>query len=73
MNAWTIAWLVWLVAFCVIEGLALYNRTPGDTLSEHVWRWLMPCRGARAWRIRRFALLSFMAWLSLHFLTEGRF
>ena len=37
-------WVVWLVAtigsFLMLELPALFNRTAGDTLSEHVWKWL---------------------------------
>lgn len=32
-------WLAWLAAFAVIEGLALHNDMPGDTLSEHTRKW----------------------------------
>jgi hypothetical protein len=38
---YTTAWLLWLLAFGVIEGKALANKEPGDTLSEHVWKWFM--------------------------------
>lgn len=78
MTGWDIAWLAWLAAFCGIEGVALFNKGKGDTLSEKVWRWFAtgvgttskPSGGVRA---RRFALLGFMAWLTVHFLTGGRF
>jgi hypothetical protein len=78
MDGYTIAWLAWLGAFCVIEGKALFNKQPGDTLSEHVWRWFCTGVGTTSdpsgWtRLRRFSLLAFMAWLSVHFLTGGRF
>jgi hypothetical protein len=78
MSGYTIAWLAWLGAFGVIEGKALFNKTPGDTLSEHVWAWFGTGAGTTAkpsgWvRTRRFTLLAFMAWLSVHFLTGGRF
>lgn len=67
------AWLAWLAAFAVLEGIALLNRRDGDTLSENVWRALLPSRGAPYWRLRRFVLLAFCAWLSAHFLTGGAF
>ena len=72
MIPWWV-WALWLVAFCILEGIALLNRTPGDTLSENVWRTLLPARGQKYWRLRRFVLLAFMAWLTLHFLTGGEF
>ena len=82
MSQWTIAWLVWLGAFVAIEGPALANKTPGDTLSEHVWKWFATRRedlrndkgkaSARV-KIRRVVLVSFLAWLSLHFATGGEY
>lgn len=77
MSGWTIAWLVWLAAFAAIEGPALFNKTPGDTLSEHVWKWFATERKTGAppvsgWvRARRFVLLAGTAWVLLHFLTGG--
>lgn len=80
MSGWTWAWIAWIAAFCTIEGKALFNKTKGDTLSEHVWRWFATERIAKAagqptgWvRLRRFGLLAFMAWLTAHFLTGGLF
>jgi hypothetical protein len=64
----------------VVEGKALFNKTEGDTLSEHVWKWFGTARTAEkqgqptGWvRLRRFVLLAFMTWLSAHFLTGGKF
>lgn len=65
-------WVGWIVAFCVIEGLALVRKRPQDTLSDHVWAWFdIPKHTGPTGnvRVRRVALLSFMAWLSSHFLT----
>ncbi|MFF3793768.1 hypothetical protein ACFYXW_27610 [Streptomyces sp. NPDC001981] len=79
MTTWSWAWIAWLAAFVAIEGKALTNKTKGDTLSEHVWKWFSTARtGAQGqptgWvRLRRFALLAFMTWLSVHFLTGGLF
>lgn len=76
----TLLWVLWLVAFLVVEGIALFNRQEGDTLSEHVWKWFAVGEAGKArpeitgWvRARRFALLAFMAWLTAHFLTGGFF
>lgn len=87
--AFTWAWLVWIGLFALIEGLAFAKHGKGFTLSEHVWKWfaipdandgkvrhsqyLGPQPVTWLIRLRRFALLGFMAWLSLHFLTGGRF
>ena len=79
MSAYTLAWLAWLAYFLVVEGIALFNSKPGDTLSEHVWAWFgtewqkgHSPRERSGWtQLRRFALLAFMVWLSAHFLTGG--
>lgn len=74
MSGWTWAWLIWGLGFIAIEGAALRNKTTGDTLSEHVWKLFHTARGQRADRttqVRRVALLGFMAWLAVHFMTGG--
>ncbi|WJN63257.1 hypothetical protein [Streptomyces phage phiScoe54] len=76
MSGWTWAWLAWIGLFLAIEGKALFNKTEGDTLSEHVWKWFGTSKLAKpsgTVRLRRFVLLAFMAWLSVHFLTGGIF
>lgn len=74
MTAYTLGWLLWLLWFGVEEFLALkLHRGQGMTLSEHVWAWFAIGNQGRFWRLRRFALLSFLAWLCAHFLTGGRF
>jgi hypothetical protein len=80
MSGFTVAWLVWLLYFAVVEGIALFNSKDGDTLSEHVWAWFgtqrakpgQPVKDRTGWaQFRRFLLVAFMAWLSTHFLTGG--
>jgi hypothetical protein len=66
MSGWTAAWLGWLLMFLAIEAGALLNKQPGDTLSEHVWRWFSVKRKGKGWRWRRAALATFLAWLLLH-------
>jgi hypothetical protein len=83
MSIWTIGWLLWIGFFVIEEGVALTNKVNGDTLSEHVWKWFaIPEAGTKEdgkrpktvlMRLRRFALLAFMAWLVLHFVTGGKF
>lgn len=73
MDTWTILWLLWIASFLGIEGAALWNKQTGDTLSEHVWKWFSVKEKSTAWRLRRFGLLSFLAWLAAHFLTGGLF
>ncbi|MGC5319297.1 hypothetical protein ACPXB5_11220 [Micromonospora arida] len=78
-DAWWASWVVWFLYFAVVEGMALFNARAGDTLSEHIWAWFGTARGewsrpVSGWtRLRRFVLLAFMAWLSVHFLTGGLF
>lgn len=67
----TWAWLVALGLLLALEVVALVNRQPGDTLSEHVWRWFSVGDRAPFWRLRRVVLLAFMAWLTVHFMTGG--
>lgn len=80
MSPWTWAWIGWAVYFLIVEGMALFNSKPGDTLSEHVWSFIgirrkgADPRDPTGWtRLRRFIVLAFMAWLSFHFLTGGIF
>lgn len=72
MSGWTIAWLIWGAAFLAIELPAAFNRRPGDTLSETVWRWFRvkdPRPTAVTWTLR-VALAAFLVWLTVH-LTFG--
>lgn len=73
MTVYDFGWLIWIVAFLVFEGLALRTKVPGATLSAHVWLWFSIKSPGKQWRLRRFALLAFMSWLALHFLTGGKF
>jgi hypothetical protein len=72
-HAFTVAWTIVLSAAVAVEAAALANKQPGDTLSEHVWRWFSIKEQGRAWRVRRFALLAGLAWLAAHLLTGGAF
>jgi hypothetical protein len=79
VTPFEIAWAAWAGAFVVIEGIALYRKQPGDTLSEQVWRIFGTRRDAAypkgqpsgLLRLRRFALVAFLGWLAAHFLTGG--
>lgn len=75
-RASTCAWFAWIAAFGVIEGIALARKRQQDTLSWHVWAWFgikrhTPPPGSL--RIRRLALLTFLAWLAAHFITGDEF
>lgn len=65
MSGWTVAWIMWLAMFVVIEGAAIIRKEPDDTLSEHVWRWFK-IRESRQWNVRRWALAIFLVWLLIH-------
>ncbi|MFF4952291.1 hypothetical protein [Streptomyces chattanoogensis] len=39
MSGYTLAWVAWLAAFAVIEGMALANKKLGGTFSEHTRAW----------------------------------
>lgn len=71
MDVWAWLWIGWIVAFVVIEGLALKDRDRGDTLSEHVWEWFSVKKPGPWAKARRTLLAAFMLWLSVHFLTGG--
>lgn len=66
-RRYTVAWVVWIAAFVVIETLALLNRDEGaDTLSEHVW---IAVSSPPVWWLTA----AFMVWLTIHFLFDGRY
>jgi hypothetical protein len=69
MSGWTVAWLLWGLMFTVIEAPAILNRTKGDTLSEHVWRWGAIKTKPKGWQLRRFGLLTSLTYMLVHFLT----
>lgn len=85
MNTWSWLWLGWLAYFAVVESVAVARSIRAkrhgdpdvrDTLSEHVWWWFGTARGVQpdtSAYLRRFVLLAFLAWLSVHFLGGGRF
>lgn len=66
---YTIAWILWGIAFLAIEIPALlFSRQPGATLSEHIWAWFRvkdKRPTAYTWFLRA-VLLAFLTWLLLH-------
>lgn len=78
MNWFTVGWILWLVWFVVEEGLAFATHGAYSTLSAHVWDWFSTKRNSNVsvnqsgWtRARHAALVMFLAWLSVHFVTGG--
>jgi len=67
VSGYTVAWLLWGAMFVAVEGAAIIDKDPGDTLSEHVWSWFRVKDKGSGWKIRRRVLQLFMTWLSAHF------
>jgi hypothetical protein len=72
-GVYTAGWLLWILWFVIEEGYAFATHNMSGTLSDHVWYWFSINGHSDFWRLRRFMLLSFLSWLSLHFLTGGKF
>lgn len=68
MTVWDILWAVLGMLVAATEALALLSRTPGATLSEHVWR-VFHVKDGRSgivvW-IGRSLLLTALVWLTGH-------
>ncbi len=73
MSKFDVAWYFWFAYFIVVELDALLTKNYEGTLSDRVWAWFSMQGYGKLWRLRRFILLAFMAWLSAHFLTGGKF
>lgn len=71
MSVYTLLWIGWLAAFALIEGFALKNDMPGDTLSEHTRKWfsVKTKLGRTAFLV---AWAGFAVWFCAHILT-GQF
>jgi len=66
-EAYTIGWIVWVLYFLVLEGLALADPDRHDTFSEYVWS-LRNHGGSFA----VFMVSALALWLAFHFIVEGR-
>lgn len=71
-KKYTIAWILWVLAFGVIEYKAIADKSEGDTLSEH-WRKLVGTgkdgqRNVLNW-VFRAGTVGLLAWLLPHILT----
>lgn len=66
----TTLWILWGLAFAVIEGVAIRNDAKGDTLSEHFRRWFSTDthRGRSAWIVTSGV---FFAWFVVHIAVAG--
>ena len=70
-DTYTWLWAIWGLFFLAIEGGAIMDKRPGDTLSEHVWKWIgkKGYEKPSGYKWRRGALGAFLAWLAYHFFT----
>lgn len=67
-SAFTAAWVVWILFFVVVEGVALKRRNKNDTFSEFWWA-IFRVRKATPKPVRAGLLvlqLGFAAWLVPH-------
>ena len=69
--AFKIFWIAWIVAFGVVEFIAVKRVGQGDTLSEFIW-WLIGTNSEDRdmWRwAARALILGTLLWLIPHFMT----
>jgi len=71
VSGYTIAWIVWGLAFAGIEGTAIVRRNSAGTLSDHIWSWFAVNNKPRGWQIRRVALVGGLAVLVVHLIGGG--
>lgn len=65
-KRFTLGWIIWLFVFAAMEGAALLDPRPGDTLTEHIRVWFSLSNPTH-W-IGRGVLALFLAWLCWHFM-----
>lgn len=71
-SGFTVAWVIWIVFFLVVEGIALVSRKKDLTFSEHWWA-LFRVRTSTPWWAKSVLVLvqlGFGIWLVGH-LTFG--
>lgn len=68
---WPVLWIIWSLAFAVLEGVALADRRrDDDTLSEN-FRQLFRTRTSKAGRaVFAVGWIGFSGWFAIHILTE---
>ena len=71
LDTYTCLWIIWGLFFLAIEGAAIANKQSGDTLSEHVWKWIgkKGYEKPSGYKWRRAVLGFFLLWLIIHFFT----
>lgn len=69
MDVWDWLWIDFGLAFLIIEGVALFNDVPRDTLSAHIRKWLRTdTKLGRT--IFLVAFGGFVCWFAVHILTR---
>ena len=70
-KKYTLLWVIWILAFGVIEFAALKDKGEGDTLSEHVRKLIGTNTPGRNWEnwIARIGVAGLLVWLVPHFFT----
>lgn len=62
-------WIIPVVIFVVLEGIAIFNKRQGDTASE-LLRKLGGIKPLRPWRpVGVAVIVTFLAWLSDHLIS----
>lgn len=75
-GVWATIWAAWLallaISFAILEGIALWRKAPGDTLSENIRIWIGTKRGWKSAGVLGFiaGLLGFMIWFVPHIVWE---
>jgi len=66
---WSLLWIGWILAFFIIEGIALFNDVPRDTLSAHLRRWFrIDTKLGRTLFLVAFG--GFVCWFGVHIITR---
>lgn len=67
-GGFTVAWIVWILFFVVVEGVALARKRKGDTFSEHWWALFRVRASAPRWLKVTLTVvqLAFGVWLVGH-------
>jgi hypothetical protein len=70
-KKYTWLWVIWVLAFGVIEYSALKNKGKGDTLTEHVRKLIGTGTAGRNWEnwVARIVLAGGILWSIPHFFT----
>lgn len=72
-KKYSIAWVIWILFFVVVEALAIIDKKKGDTLSEHFWKkfGIVDAEKKRNKKGLRLVGAAFLMWLVIHLLTGG--